>query len=295
MATTTLDLISNIKLRGSFPTANDLFSNADYLQILNDEMLNQIVPLLNKIQEEYFLTYKDYQITADTSTYRIPKRAIGSTLRDVQMIDSNDTVTSLYRLYEEDKTSTTMGARGYYLKGNQVILSPTPTSTVDTLRMAYFRRPSKFVLPSACAEIIAIAGNIVTVASAPASFSNGVAVDFVQGDTPYDILDFDVQIVGISGVDITFSELPDDLAVGDYISLANQSCLPMVPEELIPILVQSALCACLSSKKDKSVELELQKLEQMKASILGLLQPRVKSNDQKIRVQSGLLRHFRGY
>lgn len=294
MGTTTSDLIANIKIRGSFPTANDLFSTNDYLLILNDEMLNQIVPLLNRIQEEFFLAYYDYATVVGQEGYRIPKRAIGSMLRDVQLISSSGGVASLQRLHEEDKTSTTTGPKGYYLKANQVILSPTPTSTGDSLRLAYFRRPSKFVLVSACAQVTSITDNIVEVSSTPSTFTNGTLVDFVQGETPYDLLGMDSAISSVSGTTITFTSVPTDLAVGDYISLAGQTCTPMVPEELIQLLVQAALCVCLTSKKDKSAELELQKLEQMKMTFLSLLQPRVRSNDEKIK-STGLLNYFRGF
>lgn len=297
MGQTSTDLISNIKLRGSFPTANDLFSNADYLNILNDEMMNQVVPIITKLNEEFFLTYKDYPLIVGTTTYRIPKRAVGSMLRDVQLISSSGSVTSLSRLFEEDKYSTTQGQLGYYIKGNQIVLSPTPTDSNYTLRLAYFRRPSKFVLPSACGAITSIdtALNQVVVSATPSTMTTGTLIDFVQGDSPYDLLEMDSAITSVAGTTITFSSLPDDLAIGDYISLAGECCLPMIPEEMIPLLVQSGLCVCLASKKDKSVELELQKLEQMKQTIIGLLSPRVKSNDIKIKSRNSLLNSFRGY
>lgn len=294
---TTTDLISNIKLRGSFPTADDLFSNTDYLNILNDEMMNQVVPIVTKLNEEYFLAYQDTAITIGQSAYRIPKRAVGSMLRDVQIISSSGNVTSLSRLFEEDRYSLTQGQNGYYIKGNQIIISPSPTSTGDTLRLAYFRRPSKFVLPTACGVITSIDTvlNQVIVSALPTTMTTGTLIDFVQGSSPYDLLQMDSAIVSAAGTTITFVSLPTELAVGDYISLAGECCLPMIPEEMIPLLVQSALCICLSSKKDKSVELELQKMEQMKKTIIGMLSPRVKSNDIKIKTRNSLLNTFRGY
>lgn len=283
MATTT-DLINNIKLQGSFPTSNSLFSNANFLSILNMEMSKEVVPLLNKINEEYFLTNKNQSVTSGKNLYRIPTRSVGSALRDVQLLGNDNAITPLNRLYEEDRTTLSSNPIGYFLKGNQVELSPMPTSSSDTLRLLYFRRPSKFVLPSACAQILSIDTNLnqVVVSALPSTMTTNTQVDFVQANSPYDILDMDSAISSVSGTTLTFSSLPDDLAVGDYICLAGESCVPGIPEELIPILVQAALCTALSSKKDKSVELELQKLNQMKDSILSMLTPRVKSNDKKI-------------
>lgn len=294
---TTLDLIDNIKIRGSFPTANDLFSSSDYLQILNDEMMNQVTPLITKLNAEFFLAYQDTTIVVGTNTYRMPKRAVGSLLRDVQIIDSSGNVQSLPRLFEEDKYSLSQGQLGYYIKSNQIILSPTPQQSNQTLRQSYFRRPSKFVLPSACAEIVSIDfdNKTVEVASLPSTFNSSADLDFVQGSSPYDLLDMNVRFAGAAGNTLDFTSLPSDLAVGDYVCLAGESCVPNIPEEVIPFLVQAALCICLSSKKDKSVELELQKLQQTKQSLVDMLSPRVKSNDVKIKNNNSFLNNFRGY
>lgn len=289
MAQTTADLISSIKLRGSFPTANDLFSTTDYLTVLNDEMQNQVTPLLMKLNEEFFLTYQDTTVTLAQNAYRIPKRAIGSMLRDVQIINSSGNIYSLPRLFEEDKYSTTQGTMGYYLKSNQIILSPTPTASTDILRLAYFRRPSRFVITTACALVTSITGTTIVVSSLPTTMTAGILIDFVQGSSPYDILQVDSSIVSVSGTTLTFAAVPADLAVGDYISIAGEACVPMIPEELLPLLVQASLCVLLSSKKDASVELELQKLEQMKQAIITMLDPRVKSNDKKINNSGSVL------
>lgn len=294
--TTTSDLITNIKLKGSFPTASDLFSNSDFLSILNDEVLNTIVPIVSKVNEEYFLTYKNYSITANQEAYRIPKRAIASTLRDIQLIDSSGNVQSLMRLFEEDRTSTTSGPIGYYIKSNQVLLSPVPTSSTGTLKLAYIRRPSKLVLPTSCAQITSIDtnNNQVIVASVPSTMTTNISIDFIQQDSPNDILDMDVLITGVSGTTVSFSSLPTDLAIGDYICLAGESCVPGCPEEMVPTLVQAALTVCLSSKKDKAAELEIQKLQQMKDSLIQLMSPRVKSSDVVVKSNS-IINAFRRF
>lgn len=293
MGLTTTDIINSIKRRGSFPASNTLFSNSDFLAILDEEMVNTILPLFSIINEEYFVEYHDVTLTPGTSGYRIPTRAVGVTLRDVQLI-SGTNITSLIRLYEEDKTSTDNNQQGYFLKGNKVIVSPTPTQA-ETLRMVYFRRPSKFVLPSACALISSIdtGTNQVVVSSVPSSMTTNVVVDFIQANTPYDILSQDAVISGISGTTISFTSLPSELAVGDYICLANQSCVPCIPEEFTPILIQAALCICLSSKKDDSAKFEIQKLEKMSQYLVDLVAPRVKSGDKVISNKNSLFNYFR--
>lgn len=284
MATTT-DLINSLALQGAFPdSVSSLFSNANFLSILNLEMGKEVVPLLNRVNEEYFLQTKTIALVSGTNLYRMPTRAIGSALRDVQLLGNSGSVTGLNRLFEEDRTSLSSNAQGYFLKGNQVEVSPVPTSSTDSLRLLYFRRPSKLVLPIACGQILSINTvlNQVVVTSLPSTMTAGVLTDFVQANSPYDILDMDLAIASVSGTTVTFASLPADLAINDYICLAGESCVPGIPEELISILVQAALCTALSSKKDKSVELELQKLSVMKESAVNMLSPRVKSADKKI-------------
>lgn len=296
MGHTTTDIINSVKRRGSFPTSDSLFSNNDFLNLMDEEIQNSILPLFITINEDYFIEYQDEVLVAQQDMYRINKRAMGVILRDVQLVSSGGTVTSLTRLYEEDKVSTSNNGQGYFLKGNKVQLSPKPTAANGVLRLVYFRRPSKYVLTSACAEVVTIdrVNNQVVVSSVPSTFTTNVKVDFVQTNTPYDIVQMDSVIQGVSGTTITFISIPDDLIEGDYVCLAGQTCVAQIPDEILPILIQAVLCVCLSSKKDQSVNLEIAKLEKMKESFLALLLPRVKSDDKKIRVTNGLLSYFRG-
>lgn len=197
------------------------------------------------------------------------------------------------RLWEEDRSSINNNQQGYFIKGNQIILSPTPTSTGDTLRLVYVRRPSKYVSVSDCAQIASIVGTTITVSSLPSTMTNGTLIDFSQANSPYDILSMSSAISSASGTTLTFSSVPTELVVGDYISLAGETCVPGIQEELVPVLTQAILCSCLSSKKDDSVKLELQKLENMKMRLLDLLTPRIKTSDNKIHSRNSLLSYFR--
>lgn len=284
MARTIDDLIEDVRRKGSFPESDSLFSNADYLNILQDEFLTQIVPLLISVNEEYFLEYKDSPLVSGQDSYRMPARAMAGTLRNVQLVDSSGNIKELYRLWEEDKS---FSQEGYYIKGNKVILSPSPTDTTLTLRQSYLKSPSTFVLESSCAQVTSISGNDVVVSSLPSTITTGISVDVIQGSSPYDVLASEEVLSGQSGTTLSFSSIPDDITVGDWVCLTGQSCLPLLPEEFIPLLTQAALVSCLASKQDKSHDRELQKLEMMKQSFIKILQPRVKSDDKKIRSSNG--------
>lgn len=275
----TNDLISALKICGSFPTSNDLFSSSDFLTLLNMQLQSEITPMMLRLNEEFFLQTKDYTISQGSS-YRIPRRAIGAKLRDLSMVDNAGNVTPISRLFEEDRP---YAYSGYYMLRNSVELSTDFTS--NTLRMKIFGRPSTLVLPTACGQVLSIdtGMNQVIVSSAPSTFAQDVIVDFVQNNNPFDLLGMDYSISSVSGTTLTFSSLPDDLEEGDWICLATESPVPMVPEEVHPVLVQSALCRTLSSKKDKVYEQELETLMRMKDDAISMLDPRVKNNSVKFR------------
>lgn len=289
---TTLDLISMIKILGSFPTTDDLFSQADYLAILNKEMQSQVTPMFQSLRGEYNLAYFDIPITANVDTYRIPRRAIGSKLRNIQII-TGTAVSELPRFFEEDRRSITDGQSGYYLKSQQIVIQPKPTITRDTLRLAYFRRPSDFVLPTSCAQIVAIGATTVTVSSVPTTFGASVLVDFVQVLSPYDALAIDLPIVSIAGMIITFTTIPADLAIGDYVCIGGETCTPGMPQEVVPFLTQCALVTMLTSKKDSSAPLEITRMKQMRDNIVDLMSPRVASSDVKLVTRNSLLNYRR--
>lgn len=285
---TTLELITSLKIQGSFPTSDDLFSTSDFLVLFNNQLKTDITPMMLKLNEEFFLQYKDFTI-ASGNRYRIPRRAIGAKIRDLQYIDQSNNISSIDRLFEEDRPQS---KSGYYMLRNEVELSTDYTT--NTLRMKYFARPNELVLPSACGQITSIDtnNNQVEVDAAPSTFVTSALCDFVQNNNPYDLLGYDYEISGVSGTTISFTTLPDGLVVGDFLCLANQSPVPMIPEELHPVLVKSALCATLSAKKDKSFEQEFAMLEKMKEDAVNMLDPRVENDSIKFR--SGALLNFFG-
>lgn len=282
----TTELIAALKIKGSFPTSNDLFSNSDFLVLFNMQMQTEIIPVMMLLSEEYFLLEKDYTIYQG-SKYLIPSRAIGAKIRDVQYIDASGNLTHLPKLFEEDRDSK---PSGYYLVRNSLELSDDYTT--NTLRVKYFARPNKLVLPSSCGQVVSIDSSTqVTLSSVPSSFVNGALCDFVQDKNPYDLLSYDEAITNVSGSSIQFSSLPSDLSVGDWLCLASESPVPMVPEEMQPVLVQSALVSALSSKKDKALDFESKVLERMKQDAIRMLDPRVENDSVKFR-SGRLLNYF---
>lgn len=282
----TSELISNLKIKGSFPTANDLFSNSDFLALFNHQMKTEIIPTMLALSEDYFLLTKNFTVTQGAS-YRLPSRAIGAKLRDLQVQDTGGNLIPLKRLFEEDRPAN---LTGYYIVRNSVELANQFVS--GTLLMKYYARPNKLVMTTACGQVVSIdsINKNVEVSSVPSTFTTGVLCDFVQNKNPYDLLSYDNAIVGVSGTTITMTEIPDGLEIGDWLCLAEEAPVAMVPEEMHPVLVQSALVAALSSKKDKAMDFEAKVLERVKQDAIRMLDPRVENDSVSFR--SGRLLNF---
>ncbi|CAB4200018.1 hypothetical protein UFOVP1351_20 [uncultured Caudovirales phage] len=293
MAYTTTDLITAVKAIASIPSSQNLFTTADFLRFANRAMHKKLIPLVLGTREEYWVQSYDHSITADRASYVIPSRAIGGKLRDVLWVSGN-TETSLPRLEPENIYSTESGRLGFYLEGSKVMLSPTPTTTADTLRLKHFRRPNTLVAASSCGliESIDTNANTVTLTSTPETFTNGVLIDFVQGGDGHDWRAIDQEITGVSGTTINFVSLPSDLEVGDYVCIAGESCIPQIPLELLPILEDEVakMCRHAQGKKDADADKEL---EEDKREILKTLTPRVDGEPKKIIGHATLLNHFR--
>lgn len=275
-------LISNIKLKMGFPDDN-YFTDAELLTILNDEVKTVILPLVMKLHEDFLLVNKTYTVT-EGETYRLPRRAVGNKVRDVKLLD-NGAYTDLNRLFEEDRSAD---LPGYYITRNTIELSSHYTS--GTLVVTYFVAISDLILEASAAEISSIDSTTqVTVAALPSSITTSTAVDFVQYTSPYDILALDQTITNIASTTLTFTSLPDDLSVGDYICLAGQSPVLLVPEELHPLLVQAAIVTCLLSKKDSAAaKVAKERLDEMVDDMIDMLDSRSESNDIKLRGQKFL-------
>lgn len=243
------DLVTLIKRESSLPESSDL-TNPIILAHATNVVKNLIGPALMKIREEFFVFPKSYTITANQSAYRISPRAIGSTVRDVQIQDSAGNIKSLPWVNPEDiKTSSTGKPTSFYLKGSNIVLYPTPNQTIDTLIADILIRQSTLVEVSATAKVTAIdtLTNTVTVDNLPTTWAAATVVDLVKGSSPYEILDIEYSISSVGASTIVFSSLPSTLEVDDYVCLKGETFTPNLPEDLFQVLIKLTAGEILSS------------------------------------------------
>ncbi len=87
---TSTGLIAQIKRRALIPTSQNLFSNSDFIDMLNEELQNRIVTYIMSVREDYLLKYNDILQDGSTKEFTIPYNAIGNKLNSVSLYDNRD-------------------------------------------------------------------------------------------------------------------------------------------------------------------------------------------------------------
>lgn len=284
---TTDDLIENILLLAHSPTGNNTFTPSKILTLANLELQLPITKLILSTRGGYYLTYSDYEIVSD-GLYVIPSDAIGGTLANVELVQG-PTIIPVNQIEESEQFSTispTSTSYGFFMKGNYVQILPTPN--IGTARLWFFKRTSQMILTSAACEISAVNGAVITVSSIPSTIVTGSFVDVLGDQPPFNILGDDLEILDITGTDITLSEEVDGVEIGDWIALHNQTPIPQIPVEFRLLLEQRVVCKIyeLQGYLEKLAAAE-KKLKEYTDATLNMITPRVKSQTKIISPVNG--------
>ncbi len=296
MAYTTSDLITDIKLRAFVPTSQNSFTEADFLLMADAEMQTVILPLVQSLRADYYVTHTDRTIAAGQGAYDMPVRAVGMGLKDVHIVDASGVITNLAQIDQSDARTTQTGEpEAFYIRQNQVYLYPTPSSSSGTLRLYFSLRPGKLVLPSAAGTISSIvtASNEVTLSSIPSSWTSTLTYDLIRQDGGGEPLVIDLAASGVTSTTITFaSALPSSpvaLRTSDYVALAGQSPLPQMPAELRPVLAQAVAARIRASMRLPGADDAKAILKDEVEAAKILLTPRVQNERKVIPARHGWL------
>ena len=213
----------------------------------------------------------------DSGEYRIPGSAIAATAYSIQ-IRNGQALWPVSRQEVAEMTTTTFPSTGnwtYFIRGNTLVMLPAQFSGV--LRITYERRPSKLVPLTSCGLISAINGQVITVGSVPSGWVVGDSIDLQAAQPQFDILG-NCEITDITGTDITLDGDLGDLAVGDYLCLEDQTCVPQVPVEFHQLLAQRVVCKIyeLQGYLDKMKAAQA-KLKEMEDALTALITPRTQA------------------
>lgn len=265
----------------------------------DEEMSMTMAPIVRNASSEFWVAHTDQAIVSGTASYRIPARAMGGSLRDVTFVNDSGSEVSLPQLPMEEAIRFRNSSSGwwqsgmaFFMEGDKITLLPSPTQAAGYLRMYYVRRPNRLVAVSAAATITSVASNVYTASGGvPSTMSTTTALDLVDASPNFDWLTVDNTPTGKTGTTITFASAVSEAVAGDYICLANESCVLQLPVELQPILVNAVVVRVLEALGDREgmVAAEL-KLQRQSEVIVSLLTPRVQGEAPRIINRSSPLR-----
>lgn len=157
---TTSDLITTSLRRGLIPSDQATFTCCDIIEMMNEELSIHIVPMVLRAHEEYYVIDEDVSVCLCEIRYKIPYRAVGNKLRDVQFVDDGGNYYEMTRLSVEDRPECQNlyyndKFLSFYLESDDVVLLDKLTST-GNLRMSYYLKPNQLVKNSRSATITAI-------------------------------------------------------------------------------------------------------------------------------------------
>lgn len=162
------------------------FDDLTILQELNDTMTTLFERAIVETRSGYWLQTLDVAVTSGRSNYRLPPRACGFEKLEIGQ-GAPARFSSLHEVSEAhaalfERPSNQLGQpSAYVIRGDQIVLLPTPDNSSYTIRIYYYLRPSRLVLPQSVG-VGGVGGTVrgtVTVVTP----STGVSADGVTVDT----------------------------------------------------------------------------------------------------------------
>lgn len=318
-AWTTTELLEAIREDGRIPDDTPDATSAKLLRVANRIMVDRFVPLVRKVRAEFYVHTKGTSLTADRAAYDLPSRGATSSLRLVFLQDAAGNVLELTPLTLSDRLGyLRAGIPAHYtIENDQIILLPPPSqSAVNTYSKVYIKyetRPSTLVETSACGILTAkTESDSDTVSFTVANVGGGtflssanastVAKDLVRAKAPFSVIFQSLLFSFNSGTGIgTFdvdpiAEDPKRGAVGDYMTLAEETPIPQLPPELHPALAYATIASWYEAIDPTTASRFEGKAGGALKEFTQVLTPRQQGRQIKARGSSLMRRHsvFRG-
>jgi len=304
------DLLEKIKSRSFAPISQSTFQDQNLIDIANEELdLNLVANLVGE-REDFFLTTEDAAIAANISHYAIPSRAIGNALKCLFYVDTTGNIQEVTfidpsRRGEYDLTGSQ--PRAFFIEGDEIVLVPTPSVAVGTIRFLFPAKPNQLILTTSCAKITAVSSNVTTASftvntDLSADLAVGDYVDFLSVTSPFKLWAYRLPITQITSsiIEVATAGVLDDAGsnvlpqVDDYICPSGFANIPQIPTAYHPVLAQMSVVTMLESLGDLNklarAENTLAKLE---LNAKKLIRNRVEATPKKVSTRSSLVRYFR--
>jgi len=293
---TTDNLLTSVKVRTMNASNQNTVTDADIVRIASEELQSVLIPYINSVKQEYWVTKKDAPFVQGQTNYEVPQRASGSKFRDVCLVDAQGNEILLNYIQPEDLKSSWAYSPyqfGFYPQDNNIVLvlgNLIGAANYSFVRLLYFRRPNQLCLTSAAGQVTAIntSTNEVTLSFVPPSWAITDTFDCIASAPPFSSHGDDQSITAISGFILTFTSLPSALVVGDWVSLANTSPIPQLPVEAHRILESLTAARILQYTGDPAYAVFQAQAESEKKDLIQVLAPRVNGSPAKFPLRNRL-------
>lgn len=303
--TTTTSFLAQLQRLIISPSNQSLFNVEDFLAVGDRKMTDTIVPVIDSLNVDYFVRTEIMPLVSGQDEYRLPTRAAARKLREVKLINSSNIRFDFPKVsIEREQLYQISGVPfGFYLKGDRFVVVPSPSTTQWSVQYWYFLAPGRLVPESEAAVVQSFVGDDVTVVSVPPSIVIGSSVDFIQGTAGNSSYSLGKTVQNIAGTVLTFAtgDVPVDLEVGDFISLAGTSPVLQIPDTAVPYFVTEVGKDILQASSDFEGYDRLDKMSKEQLTFVKtMLDPRVEGEATKVINNFGLVnrgwsRRFRGY
>lgn len=300
---TTNAMLKSIKRRAMVSANQNTFTDQDFIDLMNEEMMIGLVPSILQMKEEYFMFKHITPLVSGKSKYPVPERALANKLREVCFRDSTDKLVGneyeMTQIAIDDRytglsngtgSADFTGFRRFYMMGSDLVLHPSVgPSPYGSLAFYYYLRPNTIVKETQVATITDIDRTLgtISVANVPTAFSISLTYDFIKAKSPHNILEIDQNITGINTstktITTSISTIPEDLEVGDFLALSGESCIPNVPTELHMVLAQRVAQRVLEALGDtEGLNNATAKVIEMESKLTTMISSRVEGAPRKV-------------
>ena len=283
----TQTFIDRVAVKAAIPVGQLTFTDAELLDLANQELQSTILPEILRTREDYYLTQERLTVKAGQEKIPMPLRAIAGKINDVQIVEQNDRQ-SIPRITTSEIADTSRGTPfAFYFRGAYLGLNPIPSTDTEII-ISYYSRPSSLILPKEAYKLISITpdSSDETYYEADKEVTNldsGDKIDIASGVGLHHTLYQDIEIDYIDHARIYLVDPPADIQVGSYIVPAEQSLFIQCPQELYPWLEELVVVKIHESNGDfQAMKLAQEKANLIREQILSLLSPRAETESQII-------------
>lgn len=289
------DCINSVYRNTALPNSQITYEPDDIVAFLNEEQQTTISSLVSSIREAYWIQYHDVVISPSVTSYIVPQRSIMGGLQDIVLVDTAGNEIEIAQLAPEQQKVSPFysfvpisSMRGMYARDDTFNIYPItfPYPSGFIIRFKYARRPSVLVQSSFCAQIQTVnySTNVVTVSAVPSGWgASSTIVDIINNYPQFTSLTDDNLITNIAGTSITLTSLPTTVVAGQWVCPMGTTCIPQLPLELYPLLINSACLRVFVSMQNANGFNTMSKVVQAQMDdAKTLLTPRWKGQPKKI-------------